>query len=128
MVRKVRRTKLRSMSEEAAASIHLAPERASEMIGGGGVELVDVRRDYEWDAGHLPGSQRIEVNELTARAEEIPQDRPVIFVCRAGNRSGMAAEAFRQAGWDAYHVEGGLQAWVAVGLPLDGEVAETQPQ
>jgi rhodanese-related sulfurtransferase len=128
MVGKERRTKLRWVSEEAATSIHLAPERASEMIDGGDVELVDVRRDYEWDAGHLPNSRHIEVNELTSRAEEISRERPLIFVCRAGNRSGMAADAFRQAGWDAYHVEGGLQAWVEAGLPLDGEVAETRPQ
>ena len=52
----------------------------------------------------------------------------MIFVCRVGNRSGMAAEAFRQAGWDAYHVEGGLRAWVEAGLPLEGEVAEPRPE
>ena len=115
------------MSDDAT-SIHLSPERAREMIDGGGIELIDVRRDYEWDAGHLPDARHIEVNELTSRADDIPREGPVIFVCRAGNRSGMAAEAFRQAGWDAYHVEGGLQAWVAAGLPLDGEVAETRPQ
>jgi rhodanese-related sulfurtransferase len=36
----------------------------------------------------------------------------------------MAAEAFSQAGWDAYHVVGGLQAWVEAGLPLEGEMTE----
>ena len=119
---------LRAVSEEATTSIHLPPERAAEMIEGGDVAVVDVRRDYEWEAGHLPDAVRIEVNELTSRSDEIPRDKPVIFVCRAGNRSGMAAEAFRQAGWDAYHVEGGLQAWVQAGQPLDGEVVEPHPQ
>jgi rhodanese-related sulfurtransferase len=114
------------VSEEATVSVHLSPAKAAELIDGGDVEVIDVRRDYEWEAGHLD-SRRIEVNELTSRAEEVPRDRPVLFVCRAGNRSGMAAEAFRQAGWDAYHIEGGLQAWVADGMPFEGEVAEVRP-
>jgi rhodanese-related sulfurtransferase len=116
------------MAEEATTSIHLPPERAAEMIEAGDVAVVDVRRDYEWDAGHLPEAVRIEVNELTSRSDEIPREKTVIFICRAGNRSGMAAEAFRQAGWDAYHVDGGLQAWVEAGQPLDGEVVEPHPQ
>jgi rhodanese-related sulfurtransferase len=43
----------------------------------------------------------------------------------------MAAEAFRQAGHDAYHLEGGLSAWAERGLPLDppeGEVAGPRPE
>jgi rhodanese-related sulfurtransferase len=70
----------------------------------------------------------VEVNDLTASAAEIPRDRPVIFVCRGGSRSGMAAEAFRASGWDAYHVEGGLRAWAAAGLALEGELAEARPE
>jgi rhodanese-related sulfurtransferase len=115
------------VSEEATVSIHLSPQEAAELIDGD-AEVVDVRRDWEWEAGHLDGARHIEVNDLTASAGEIPRERPVIFVCRGGSRSGMAAEAFRQAGWDAYHVEGGLRAWVEAGLPLEGEVAEARPE
>jgi rhodanese-related sulfurtransferase len=116
------------VSEEATASIHLPPARAAEMIDGGEAEVVDVRRDWEWEAGHLANARHIEVNELTANAESISREQPVIFVCRSGSRSGMAAEAFREAGWDAYHVEGGLRAWVDAGLPLDGDVAGARPE
>jgi rhodanese-related sulfurtransferase len=54
----------------------------------------------------------------------------VIFYCRSGSRSALAAAAFRQAGWDAHNLSGGLQAWVEKGLPLDpadGEVADSRP-
>ena len=54
----------------------------------------------------------------------------MIFYCRSGNRSALAAAAFRQSGWDAYNLAGGLLAWVEHGLPLDppdGEVAEPRP-
>jgi rhodanese-related sulfurtransferase len=116
------------MSDEPETGIDLPPQRAAEMVDSGEADVIDVRRDWEWEAGHLEGSRRIEVNDLAASAEEIPRERPVIFVCRVGSRSGMAAEAFRQAGWDAYHVEGGLRAWVEAGLPLEGEVAGPRPE
>jgi rhodanese-related sulfurtransferase len=114
------------VTEEAATSIHLPPKRAAELIEAG-AQVVDVRRDYEWEAGHLADARHVEVNDLTSSADEISRDEPVVFVCRGGSRSGMAADAFRQAGWDAYHVEGGLRAWVEAGLPLEGEVAESRP-
>ncbi len=53
------------------------------------------------------------------QAESIVKDRPVVFYCRSGNRSAMAAAAFRQAGWDAHSLDGGLEAWVADGRELD---------
>ena len=115
------------MTEEATTSVHLPPDRAAEVIEGG-AQLVDVRRDFEWEAGHLADARHIEVNDLTSSADEISRELPVVFVCRGGSRSGMAADAFRQAGWDAYHVEGGLRAWVEAGLPLEGEIAESRPE
>jgi len=47
----------------------------------------------------------------------------VVFVCRVGGRSAMATEAFRQAGFDAYNLAGGVLAWERSGLPLTGSVA-----
>ncbi len=89
--------------------------------------MIDVRRDYEFEAGHIAGARHIEMNDLTGSAESLPRDQAVVFYCRSGNRSGMAAAAFREAGFDAYHVAGGLREWVEQGLeldPPDGEVAE----
>ena len=105
------------------------PARAAELIEGG-AQLIDVRRSYEWEAGRLAGARHIEMNELTAAAESIDRARPVLFYCRAGNRSGMAADAFREAGYDAYHLAGGVQAWAEQGLglePKDGEVRDPLP-
>jgi rhodanese-related sulfurtransferase len=115
------------VSEEATVGVDLAPERAAAMVDEGAM-LIDVRRDYEWDAGHVAGARHIEVNELTAAADSIPGERPVVFVCRSGSRSALAAAAFREAGWDAHHVEGGLYAWVEAALPIDGEIAEPRPE
>jgi rhodanese-related sulfurtransferase len=114
---------------EAPQPYAVAPAEAAELIEAGAT-LIDVRRDYEFEAGHLEGARNIEMNELTAHAEEIPRDRPVIFYCRSGNRSGMAAEAFVEAGYDAHNLRGGIAGWKQDGRPLepaDGDVAEPLP-
>jgi rhodanese-related sulfurtransferase len=99
---------------------------ASELIAGG-AQVVDVRGDDEHAAGHIAGDRHIRLDRLTEDTAGLDRARAVIFYCRAGNRSEMPAYAFRASGWEAYHVEGGLLAWVEAGLPLEpegGEVAE----
>ena len=102
------------------------PAHAREMIEHG-VQLIDVRETYEHDAGRIEGARHIELERLAAQAETIAKDEPVLFYCRLGARSAMAAQAFRAAGYDAYTMSGGLLRWHAEGLPLepeDGDVAE----
>ena len=105
----------------------LDPERVKELLDRGEIELVDVREQYEWDAGRIAGSRHIELERVAARADELPRDRPIVFQCRLGARSALVTEAFRASGWDAYNLSGGLTAWVDRGLPIEpqgGHVAE----
>jgi len=91
------------------------------------LQLIDVREPYEREAGRLADSRHIALVELTAQAATIARERPVVFYCRVGSRSDMAAQAFRAAGFEAYSLSGGLRRWVEEGLPLepeDGYVAE----
>jgi rhodanese-related sulfurtransferase len=105
----------------------LTPEQVKEALERDEILLIDVREPYEWDAGRIAGAQHIELERLAARAEELPNDKKVVFQCRLGVRSAMAMQAFRASGWDAYHLGGGIQRWVDDGLPLEpggGYVAE----
>lgn len=91
------------------------------------LQVIDVREDYEHEAGHIPGDRHIELALLGAQADTIDRDRPVVLYCRAGGRSDMAAAALRQAGFEAYSMSNGLLAWDAEGMPLEpagGSVAE----
>jgi rhodanese-related sulfurtransferase len=91
------------------------------------VQIVDVREPHEWAAGRIAGAVHVPMQELGAAAETLDHDRPVVFYCRVGGRSRMAADAFRGAGFQAHSMAGGLQAWAARGLPLDpdgGTVAD----
>ena len=100
--------------------IEVTPERTRELLESGEAVVVDVREPYEREAGHIEGSRHIELERLASQAETLPRDQPVVFQCRLGARSAMAAQAFRRAGYDAWSMEGGLQAWHDRGLPIAG--------
>jgi rhodanese-related sulfurtransferase len=111
---------------DVSDELDLEPRRVAELWRDGSVQLVDVREPYEWEAGRIAGARHIELARLAADAASLAPDRPVVFYCRVGARSSMAAGAFRRAGYEAYSMLGGLEAWHAGGLaldPPDGEVA-----
>jgi rhodanese-related sulfurtransferase len=112
---------------DAPGEIDVDPSEVAEWIDDGrDVVLVDVREPYEREAGHIDGSLHIELIELSDRAQEIERERPVVFYCRVGSRSAMAAAAFRASGYDAYSMRGGLARWAEEGRalsPQDGHVA-----
>jgi rhodanese-related sulfurtransferase len=104
-----------------------SPQEVSGLLAAGAIQLVDVRSAHEHAAGHIAGTPRIELGELSARADEIDRARPVVFYCRSGGRSAMATQAFDQAGFDAHNMAGGMLEWAARGLPIapdGGHVAE----
>ena len=93
---------------------------ASELIRGG-AQVVDVRGDDEYEAGHIDGATHIRLDLLTMESAELERQRPIVFYCRAGNRSELPANAFRASGWEAYHIGGGLLEWAEAGLRLAPE-------
>lgn len=97
------------------------PGALQESLESGDAQVIDVRADHEWDAGHIPGATHIPLEALSERAEEIDRRRPVIFYCRGGNRSGMAVQAFTEAGYEASKLGGGLLGWIEAGLPVEPE-------
>jgi rhodanese-related sulfurtransferase len=79
---------------------------------------LDVREWYEWESGTVEGARHIPIRALTERVDEVPQDRPVVVICQVGQRSALAAGYLNRAGYEAHNLEGGVEAWVADGLPL----------
>jgi rhodanese-related sulfurtransferase len=96
-----------------------APRQVAELLERDEIQLIDVRQAHEYEAGRIAGARFIELMDLALRAQEIDPTKPVVFYCRSGSRSAMAAEAFRRAGFDAYNMSGGLLDWQASQLPLE---------
>jgi rhodanese-related sulfurtransferase len=88
--------------------------------GSGAAVLLDVREPHEWQAGHAPGAVHLPLAALAAGAA-LPasaQGRPVVVICRSGNRSRQAAELLQARRVEAVDVIGGLRGWAGAGLPV----------
>lgn len=86
----------------------------------GHVQILDVREQWEWDAGHIDGALHIPLTQVMAGQEQgrLDRERPVVVVCKTGNRSELASVMLQARGFKAENFEGGTEAWVAAGLPI----------
>jgi hydroxyacylglutathione hydrolase/adenylyltransferase/sulfurtransferase len=110
------------------ATIEIDPERVQAWLEEEpDLQLIDVREPYERQAGYIAGSRHIELMKLSSQAATLQRERPVVFYCRVGARSEMAAQALRAAGFEAFSMRGGLLRWAHEQRaiePEDGYVAE----
>lgn len=93
------------------------------LAGGGPVDLLDVRTPPEHAAAHIAGVQLVPLDDLDATAflrGRADARRPLYVLCQSGGRAAKAIEKFRRAGFDGcVLVEGGTQAWIDAGLPVE---------
>ncbi|MBO4258202.1 rhodanese-like domain-containing protein [Streptomyces griseorubiginosus] len=105
---------------DRGGSGRVSVQEAAARTGDGDAVLLDVRESHEWQAGHAPGAMHLPLSALAAGAG-LParaQARPLVVICRSGNRSRQAAELLAARGADAVDVIGGMRDWAAAGLPV----------
>jgi adenylyltransferase/sulfurtransferase len=76
--------------------------------------LLDVREPWEWAVSSLEdrGAVLVPMDELEARLDDVPRDRPVVVYCRSGQRSLDAAQRLVEDGAErVYNLRGGILAW-----------------
>jgi glyoxylase-like metal-dependent hydrolase (beta-lactamase superfamily II)/rhodanese-related sulfurtransferase len=89
------------------------------------LQVIDVREpdEFRGPLGHIPGARLIPLGELSARADEVSHDKPVVTVCRAGGRSAHATVILRRAGFERVaNLTGGMIRWHAERCPVEGIV------
>ena len=91
-------------------------QEAARRVQAGEALMVDVREPDEWELGRAPQARHQPLSAL--QPGQVPTDRPVIAMCRTGNRSGKAAAQLAAAGHEVANITGGMQAWHAAGLPV----------
>ena len=81
--------------------------------------IIDVRRQNEWDEGHIEGAHHIYLGRLPERLDQVPEDVPVVVQCKTGTRSSFAASILQRVGKKrVYNLLGGIDAWKGLGYPL----------
>ncbi len=93
-------------------------------LRGETVNLLDVRTPAEHAQEHVPGVLLIPLDRLDpaalASTDGFAKDQPIYLLCRSGNRAQQAAAKLEKEGFTACTVvEGGTQAWVDAGLPVN---------
>jgi glyoxylase-like metal-dependent hydrolase (beta-lactamase superfamily II)/rhodanese-related sulfurtransferase len=90
----------------------------------GPVQVLDVRREGEWQAGHIEGAAWFPLDNFKVSVPEIDPAAPLVVHCQGGYRSMIACSLLLRAGAkNVINVTGGFDAWRKAGLPV--ETAET---
>ena len=81
-------------------------------------QWIDVRSASEFATGHVPRAVNIPMDQIEARLDDLPPNRPILLVCQAGKRARMVAGLIEPCRSDVTVLEGGTAAWKKAGLPL----------
>lgn len=95
------------------------PQQLRELMAGGLEKplIYDVREPREFKKGRIPQAALKPLPMLLTDLSDIPTDRQVIFVCRTGRRSRLAAHVLEQRGCKQVLIlKGGMLAWESAGL------------
>lgn len=105
----------------ARGYLNITPTSATTLINHEDALVIDVREDQEFRDGHIINALHIPTGEVPIRLKELEKyrQRPIILVCRSGNRSGRSAAFLHQQGFTLlYNLEGGIIAWQNANLPV----------
>ena len=80
----------------------------------GSVQLVDVRTQAEYAAGHIDGFINLPVDQLREHLEQLDKTKPVYLVCQSGLRSYIASRILKGSGFACSHLAGGYRFYAAV--------------
>ncbi|MFI5104840.1 MAG: rhodanese-like domain-containing protein, partial [Terriglobales bacterium] len=103
----------------------MSPQELRQKLGDGQINVLDVRRESEWQAGHIAGANWWPLDNFRVSAPEVDPALPVAVHCQSGYRSVIACSLLQRAGLEnVFDVSGGFAAWRQSGLPV--EVAEPE--
>ena len=98
---------------------YMTSKSVAKQIENGDVVLVDVRRQAEWNQGHVPQAQHAFLGSMIKEAAELENDKPVVFQCRTGARSAIACSIAQAIGLkNVINLDGGIHQWTLEGYPV----------
>ncbi|EQD34837.1 Rhodanese domain protein, partial [mine drainage metagenome] len=87
-------------------------ELRARMEAGSPPRLIDVREDWEYQKGHIPGSEHLPLSRFIQAYPTLPKNQELVIVCESGSRSGQAAQFLSGQGYGSVHnLVGGMSAW-----------------
>lgn len=90
---------------------------ATEMINHDNAQVIDIRTEADFKAGHIAGSVNLPATVIHHRLNELDKKRPVLLVSSDGNTS-MPGSLLKGMGFTVSTLKGGIKGWKAEDLPL----------
>jgi hydroxyacylglutathione hydrolase len=107
-----------------ARTAQISPGELHRKLQAGSMRVLDVRREPEWDAGHIDQANWWPLDNFKVSPPEIDREVPLAVHCKGGYRSMIASSLLERAGFqNVFNVTGGIDAWQAANLPLATPVA-----
>lgn len=100
----------------------ISPQEAVRLFNHEDALVLDVREASEWMDGHIGRAKHVPMGQLGKRIEELDKykTKPIVAVCRTGNRSAHACSVLRKAGFEnVQNLDGGMVGWEQAGLPKE---------
>ncbi len=117
-------------SGTAEVVVELSPQEATDLLASEeGVTVLDVRTAEEFGQGHIPGAVNVDVRDpsFDGAIGELDRSEPFMLHCGSGNRSQIAVEKLKEAGFTRiYHLTEGLKGWREAGNPVSAESGEDE--
>lgn len=102
-----------------ATVAQISAQELEQRLGAGKVQVLDVRREPEWDAGHVKGAAWWPLDNFRVSPPEIDHEVPLAVHCKGGYRSMIAASLLQRAGFrNVINLIGGFDAWQQANLPI----------
>ena len=102
-----------------ACTAQISPEELQKRLQTSDVQVLDVRREPEWDAGHIEQAIWWPLDNFKVAPPEIDREAPLAVHCKGGYRSMIASSLLERAGFgNVFNVVGGFDAWQAANLPV----------
>jgi rhodanese-related sulfurtransferase len=90
----------------------------------GDVRVLDVREDWEYRRGRVPGALHVPLAQLAAQLADLPRDKRILVICESGSRSLAATDLLLRNGFEeTASVRGGTSAWAHSRRPLERDGA-----
>ncbi len=88
------------------------PDQLQVWLHTGTVAVLDLRTPEEYAAAHIPHARQVAADNIAEALATLPDQTPVVLVCRSGRRSQAAAHAWQDVDdWKIYHLQGGMLTW-----------------
>jgi glyoxylase-like metal-dependent hydrolase (beta-lactamase superfamily II)/rhodanese-related sulfurtransferase len=99
-------------------------EDLQRQLAKNGPRVLDVRRQGEWEAGHITAAEWHALDNFRTSLPQMSKGGPIAVHCKSGYRSSIACSLLQRAGFkDVINVIGGFDAWQAAGLPVEANLS-----